>query len=244
MLSMAYRYQYRAVKKQQKKSRQNFIITLIIIIILLYGTFFWILPFVISSIGAIRNSTNPSGKVINPTDQETLAPPVLNIPFEATNSSQINISGYGSPGSKVELFIDDDKKQTVTVNSDGSFDINDISLTLGINNIYGKSVDDSGKESLASKIISLTYDNKKPLLQINEPDDNKQIQGGDKKVKISGRTDPGIKVFINNNQVILDKDGNFSSDESINEGDNNFDIKAVDLALNTSQISRKVNYKP
>lgn len=241
---MAYKYQYRAVKRLQKKNKQNFIATLVIIIILLYGTFFWVLPFVISSIGTIKNKSNPTNKTINPTDQATLAPPVLNIPFEATNTAQINISGYSSPNSKVELFIDDEKKQTVDTDSGGNFHINDVDLSLGINNIYGKTVDDSGKESLPSKTMILTYDNNKPLLKIYEPEDNKQIQGGDKKVKVSGKTDSGTQVFINGNQTIVDKDGNFSSTMEINEGDNNFDIKAVNLASNISESSRKVSYKP
>lgn len=241
---MSSRYQYRSFKRAQNKSRQNFAVSLIIIIALLYITFVWILPNLIGGLGFIKNLTQPNKKVVNLENETTLAPPVLNIPYEATNTAQINISGYSTPRVKVELFVDDEKKDTVDVSSDGSFNIKNIPLSLGTNNIYAKTIDDAGKESLPSKNIKIIYDNEKPALSISEPEDNKTINGGDKKVKISGKTEPGARVYINNTQVIVDKEGNFSQTLDLNEGDNDFNIKASDQALNITETSRKVIYKP
>ncbi len=241
---MRSRYQYRSFKRAKNKSRQNFAVSLVIIIILLYIAFIWVLPNLIGGLGYIKNLTQPNKKPANPETQITLAPPVLNIPYEATNTAQINISGYSTPGAKVELFVDDDKKDTVDITSDGSFNVKNISLSLGTNNIYGKTIDDQGKESLPSKSIKIIYDNEKPALSISEPEDNKTINGGDKKVKISGKTEPGANVYINNTQVIVDKDGNFSQTLDINEGDSDFNIKSSDHAQNTTETSRKVTYKP
>lgn len=241
---MSSRYQYRSFKRAQNKSRQNFAVSLIIIIALLYITFVWILPNLIGGLGFIKNLTQPNKKVVNLETQTTLAPPVLNIPYEATNTAQINISGYANPGVKVELFMDDEKKDTVDTALDGSFDIKNISLSLGTNNIYAKTIDDAGKESLPSKNIKIIYDNEKPALSISEPEDNKTINGGDKKVKISGKTEPGARVYINSTQVIVDKEGNFSQTLDLSEGDNDFNIKAFDQALNTTETTRKVIYKP
>lgn len=241
---MASRYRYRAARRFQKKSRQNFIVTIIIIIALLYITFYWILPSFIGSLGFIKNFSNPSKKMINSADQTTLAPPVFNIPYEATNTAQIEITGYASPGSKVAIFLDDDKKQTVDAGGDGSFEFKNVSLSLGTNNIYGKTVDEKHQESLSSKTLTLIYDNEKPILDIAEPEDNKSINGGDKKVKISGHTEPGAKVYINGNQIIVDKDGNFTQIAPLSEGDNSFDIKAADIATNSNEVSRKVIFHP
>jgi len=236
-------YRYKAARRLQRKSKRNFIITLILVVALLYIAFVWILPNLIGGVSIIKNFTNPAKKIIN-VDQVSLAPPVLNIPFEATNTGQINISGYSTPGAKVEVFVDDDKKQTVSVSTDGSFNINNLPLSLGNNEISGKTVVEGGKESLPSKTLRILYDNEKPKLNLNEPADNKTIRGGDKKVKFSGKTEPGAQVFINNTQVIVDKDGNFSSDQVLNDGDNNFEIKAVDSASNATEISRKVIFQP
>lgn len=238
---MSSRYRYRSVKRYQNKSKRNFITTLIIILVLLYVTFTWILPFLINGLGFIKNFTNPSQKIVT-RDEVTLAPPVFNIPYEATNTAEIDITGYGIPNSKVELFLDDEKKETVETSENGSFNFSNVSLSLGTNNIYGKSIDEKDVESLASKTLIIIFDDEKPDLNINEPEDNKIINGGDKKIKISGKSEPGAKVYINGNQIIVDGSGNFSSVLELHEGENNFDIKAQDQALNSTEISRKIIY--
>ncbi len=243
---MSYRYRSRrAAKRYANKSQRNFIITLVLIAILGYSTITWILPSLIGSIGFIKNITNPPKKTITQsTENSSLAPPVLNIPYEATNSSQINIGGYGTADSKVKLYLDDEPQQTVDVSSDGSFTFEQVSLSLGTNNIYAKTVDDQNKESLPSKTIKLIYDNEKPLLSISEPEDNKKIQGGDKKVRVAGKTDPGVNVFINGTQVIVGSDGSFGIDQQLNDGDNTISIKAVNTTSNTTEMQRTVNYTP
>lgn len=240
---MAQRYRSRrAVKRFRRKSKRNFIITLVVVGLLLYATINWILPYFISGIGIVKNVIEPPKKILK-ADQSLLAPPVLNIPFEATASSTITIRGFSTPNAKVTLFLDDAAKETVNVAGDGSFIFENIPLTLGTNNIYGKT-SDAGKESLPSKTIRIIYDNEKPTLQISEPEDGKKIQGGDRKIKVAGKTDPGINVFVNSNQVIVDKDGNFSTDQPLNEGDNTISVKAVDAASNTIEVQRNVNYTP
>jgi len=242
---MAYRYRSRrSAKKLAKTTKRNFLITLILIAFLFYVTINWLLPYFVNGIGFVRSNLAHQQKVVTETASSTLAPPVLNIPFEATNTAQINIKGYGTSNSKVVLFLDDAKIDTVEVSSDGSFEIKNIQLVLGTNNIFGKSIDDGDKESLPSKLIKIILDSEKPKLVVNEPEDGKKIQGGDKKVKFSGNTEIGAHIFINNNQIIVDKDGNFSSEQTLNEGDNNFNIKALDQAANLTEISRKVIYQP
>lgn len=243
---MSYKYRSRrSIRRLQRKSKRNFIFTLIIIAILGYSTLTWVLPNFIGGIGFVKNKINPPQKtIVQASNTSNLAPPVINIPYEATNSAQIDIKGFGTPNSKVKLYIDDETKQTIDVEGDGSFTFPNVSLNLGTNNIYTTSVDDRNKESLPSKTIKLIFDNQQPPLSINQPEDNKKIQGGDKKVTVSGKTDPGIYVFINGTQVIVDKEGNFSSDQSLNEGNNTISIKAVDIATNVTEIQRQVNYTP
>lgn len=242
---MAYRYRSRrAAKKYARKSQRNFIFTLVLIGILIYATLTWALPALIGGIGFVKNTVKPSQKeLVQTSNNSTLAPPVLNIPFEATNTAQIDIKGFAVPDSRVKLYLDDDPKQTVDVSSDGSFTFTDISLSLGTNNIYGKTLDQD-QESLPSKIIKLTFDNDDPPLNINEPDDGKIIQGGDKRIKVSGKTEHGVKVYINNAQVIVNQDGAFSLDQPLNEGANNIVIQAVDGATNTIEVQKRVTYNP
>lgn len=258
---MAFKYRSRrSTRKLIRKSKRNFIISLILIIVFLYLALSWILPNFIGAIGSIKELIHPTVKQVNSDNQATtLAPPVLNIPYEATNTAQINIPGYANADSKVKLFLDDREIQAVDVSPDGSFIFKNITLNLGTNNIYSKTIDNqneqsssTSKESLPSKTIKLIFDNEKPPLSINEPDDNKQvssseskvIQGGDKKIKVSGKTEPGVKIFVNGTQIIVNKDGDFSTDQPISEGDNIIDIKAIDTASNTTEAQRRVTYNP
>lgn len=241
---MVRKYQSRrSIRKLARKSRKNFIVSLVLIGLLVYAAFQWILPSLINGVGFIHNIVKPSKKIVSQ-DAVTIAPPVLSIPFEATNTAQIYIHGYGAPNSKVEIFLDGDKKDTISVLDNGNFEFKNVQLSLGTNNIYGKSVDDKDQESLPSKTFVVIYDNEDPKLDISSPEDNKHIQGGDKKVTVSGNTEPGAQIFINGSQTIVDKDGNFKSDQMINEGDNNLTISAVDSAANKTEVQRKVTYTP
>lgn len=242
---MAYYRSKRSVKRFARKTKRNFIITIILIVVLFFVTLQWILPTFINGIGVIKEIIKPAGKrLTSVTANASLAPPVLNIPYEATNTAQIDIQGYSSPGSKVTLYIDDTEKQTSDVNADGNFTFQKVTLSLGTNNIYGKTTDEEGKISFASKTLKVIFDNEKPLLTLNEPEDGKNIQGGEKKVKVSGKTETGADIFINGTQTIVDKDGNFSTDLTLNDGENNFTIKALDSAGNFTEAGRRIIYQP
>lgn len=243
---MAYRYRSRrSIKKLARRSRRNFVVTLIISTLLIYSTVTWILPSFIGSISFIKNIIKPTQKnILKSSENASLAPPVLNIPFEATNTARIDIKGFATPNSKVKLYIDDEPRQTTDVADDGAFNFENITLSLGTNNIYGTTFNTTNKESLSSKTIKLIYDNEKPPLNIFEPEDDKKIQGGDRKVKVAGQTDPGIKVFVNDNQVIVNSNGNFAYDLPLTDGDNTITIKAIDTASNITESQRLVNYIP
>lgn len=240
---MAYRYRSRrSTRRLARKSRRNFIITLFIIGILIYATIQWVLPYFISGIGLINSIIKPSKKIITQNDV-SLAPPVLNISYEATNTAQMNIEGFATPFSKVKLYLDDEAKHEAEVSSDGSFTVENISLLLGTNLIFGKTVDEKGQMSLPSKTIRLIYDNEKPTLEIFEPDDGKNIQG-ERKIKIAGKAEPQASVFVNGIQVILDKEGKFESIQTLNDGTNQFSIKAQDAAQNYTELIRQVTFQP
>jgi hypothetical protein len=243
-VNMAYRSKYRRENSRfAKKSRTNFIISIILVAFLLYATIQWVLPSLIGGLGLVTGIFKHSEKNPSISENPTLAPPVLNIPFEATNNSQIDIKGYGTPNSKVTIYLDDQKKGTVDVSSDGSFELKSIELVLGINNIYAKSIDDKNQESLPSKTLRITYDNEKPNLEVSEPEDGKSVQG-DRKQNISGKTEPQAQVFINDSKIIINSDGNFSTTYQLSDGENVFTIKAVDPASNSTEVIRKVNFQP
>lgn len=242
-------YKPRSVKKLEQKVRNRILGAILIIFLVGYVFINWGLPAFIGSL-SIFNKTKHSTTGNNLIEDPAIAPPVLNIPFESTNSAQLKISGYSTPKSKVEIYLDDELKTTVTTDEFGSFTSEFLTLSEGTNNIYGRSINEdqvsnaSDKKSLPSKTIKLLFSNEKPVLEISEPEDNKQIKGGDKKVHINGKTDAQNSVMVNGITVIVNNDGNFSTDVSINEGDNNISITAQNTVGNITKIDRKVNFSP
>ncbi|MBI4040216.1 hypothetical protein HY389_02580 [Candidatus Daviesbacteria bacterium] len=233
-----------SARRSGKKAQRNLILSLLLGIFLIYVLFIWVLPNLIGGLSVLTKAKNPIQTQTKVSENSTLAPPVLNIPYEATNTATIRVRGYATPNTKVEIFLDGDLKSTVTSQDNGSFTSDNISLSLGTNNIYGKTIDDKDIESLASKTIQVTYSNTKPKLQVDQPPDGQVVHGGDKKVTVSGSTDPQDTIYINDNQVIVGDGGKFSSTININDGDNNIIIKAADSIGNTTQITRKVTYQP
>lgn len=237
-------YRRRFIRNYSKKGKRNLFATIILTVIILYATITWGLPNFINAIGYITSIVKPSSKQAeNVAENPHLAPPVLNIPYEFTNNPSINIAGFATPNSKVILYIDDVEKKTTQSKDDGSFLFENIELVLGTNNIYGKVVDEQGKESLSSKTIKIFYDNEKPKLEISNPQDGTKIQGV-RKVSIEGSTEADAKVYVNDSQVIVDMDGKFKIELSLNDGENIFKIKAVDKASNETTDERRVDFTP
>lgn len=234
-------YQSRSIRIQAKKSKRKLLTTIIVIILLLYGTLNWILPSFIGGVGYVKGVFTPDKLVEKPiSETEILAPPVIFIPYEATNTAKINIKGYAN-GSKIKLYLNDELKEIVDVQLDGNFTAENVSLKLGENNIYGKSADDKDQESLSSKTITISYDNQEPSLIVSEPDGDKEAS--EDKITVSGQTDPEGQIFINSTRLIVGSDGKFSTSFPLTEGENNLVIKAVDKASNSTEITRKITFK-
>lgn len=226
--------------------RNKFLITFLIGAFLLYALFTWILPTLIGGLSFFNRFKGIPKKEASVSENSILAPPVLNIPFEATNTASIFIRGYSIPGASVEIYVDGDLKATSKASDDGSFITDPVELSLGTNNISGKTVDEKGGKSLPSKHIKIIYDNDKPKLDVKEPSDNQEIKGGDKKVTVAGTTnsEKDITVMVNGIRVIVSPDGSFFQKIDINEGENNLSITATDTFGNTTQVTRKVIFIP
>ena len=232
----------RSIRRLERKNKRNIVITTLLAIFLLYFVFSWGLPSLIGGL-SIFNRLKPveKGQTV---ESFSVAPPVLNIPFEATNSASIKISGYSLPNSKVEIYFDDELKTTANTKDDGSFLTDRIDLALGTNNIYGKTISSDNNKSLSSKTIKLIYSNEKPKLDVSEPADGQEIKGGDKKIKVSGITDSLNTITINGQTVIVSSDGGFSSEVQLNEGDNAITIISSNPTGSTTKIQRGVKYTP
>lgn len=233
-------YKPRSLRKFEHKTKRKIIFTVVISIILVYLTFTIAIPYLIGTLTIFQKK--PTQKVESYDDK--LAPPILNIPFDATNSASIDIDGYAATDTQVELYVNDIAVQKTFTDGTGSFGFNAISLQTGRNYIYGKTISDN-KTSLPSKGIKLDYSNEKPNLEVYEPTENKTQSGGDKKVKITGKTDElNTTVTVNDKQIYVNSEGKFSDERDLSEGDNQINIIATNQYGNSSVITRKVTFTP
>lgn len=229
-------------RRSERKLKRNIIFTIFILGFLIYFLITWFIPTLVgglSYLNRFKETPQPNQNIL----QEVLAPPVLNIPFEATNTASIVIKGYSSSNHTVEIYIDDQMQAVAEVKDDGSFETDPVDLNLGTNNIYGKTVNDQGDKSLPSKTIRILYDNEKPKMELKEPSDNLEVKDS-RKIIVSGNTEMDAVVEINNARAIVNFDGNFSYSLELDEGENTIVITATDKAGNITQISRRVIYAP
>lgn len=216
-------------------------ITLGVIVVGSIIFFVWVLPFIIGQLSFLNKREKPVDVEALRLD-EAIAPPVLYIPFEATNSASLPISGYAAAGSKVEVYIDEEIKAQVDTDSESKFTTSAISLNLVTNNINAVTIDKDNKKSLPSKNIKLYFSNEKPELSVSEPGDGTEIKGGDKKVKVAGKTDANNSVMVNGSTVIVGSEGNFETVVALNDGDNTLTIVASNSFGNSNQLQRLVKY--
>lgn len=234
-------YRPRSLRHSESKAKKKLIYTIVGILIATYVLFNWGLPFIIGHLSFLNKREKPIDAETLRID-EAIAPPVLYIPFEATNSASLPISGYAAPLSKVEVYIDEEIKAQVSTDSEGKFLTSPIALNLGTNNISAVTINDSDKKSLPSKNIKLFFSNEKPGLEISEPGDGTEVKGGDKKVKVAGKTDANNSITVNGATVIVDSEGNFQTVIPLNDGDNTITIISSNSFGNSNQIQRNVKF--
>jgi hypothetical protein len=174
------------------------------------------------------------------TDSSILFAPTLNPTYEATNSSPINLSGYSEKDAKVKILLNGKEKTTTDTDKDGKFSIDRFPLDDGDNAISAILLKET-KESPPSSPIHVTYKKTPPKLDILYPKDGDSIHDN-KDINITGTTDPGSRVTINDRFVIVDSQGKFSFAFHLSDGDNMLKIIATDTAGNQEMKEMKVNY--
>ena len=172
-----------------------------------------------------------------------LFPPILDPTFEATNTAKINVSGFGEKETTVKIIVNDEVFAKVPADKEGKFIVSNISLSEGTNSIKAITIKDD-KQSSPSSALIVEYIKAAPKLEIEEPSEWENFYSDKKNISITGITDKGNKVSINDHQAIVDQEGKFSYPVTLSEGDNNFKIIAYDNAGNQTTLERKVIYHP
>ena len=230
----------RLSRSVEQRTKKRLYLSLLGIVVTLFLLLRFGLPFLINFSVFLANSkgTQQSEKQ---TGNQFIAPPSLDSTFTATNSATVSISGSAGTKQKVSLYVNNSVVDITDTNNDGTFIFKDVSLQTGNNTIEAKAKQDNS-ESDYSNLLTITYKNSPPSLTIDNPSDGQSFQKDQSTITIAGKTDPDVKVTVNDFWAIVDDKGNYSYNLHLQNGDNQIKVDAVDDAGNKTEKSIKVTY--
>jgi len=224
----------RLFKKQEAKSLRLAIIFTILSFSLIFGIIF-LGPTIFIKLSLFIANLRSSSQSPQLEDRIPPAPPQVLIPFDATSSAKINLSGFAEPGVKVEIFLNGTSKETLIADNDGNFQLSNLSISDGENEIYAVATDNAGNVSQPSPKIMVTFDDAPPKLEISEPENKATFYGISKIIEIKGETDEGASVTVNDHLATMEAGGKFRYSLTLGLGVNNIKIVATDKAGNKTE---------
>ena len=241
MPSSIYSSHSRLQKLEEKKNRKQAIVftifTILFILILLFVGF----PAFVRLVGALGDVRSSQTK---PDKADSIPPvvPTLTGEFEATSSSKTKVKGYGEPGSKIFLKINDVSDGENVVSEDGSYQF-DITLEPGENQIIVYAKDLADNRSDDSRVLKIVYDSEAPKLEITAPKDGEKFYD-EKEIVVGGVTEVDASVRINDFISTVDTEGNYARRVQLTNGENEITVVAIDKAGNKTEQKVKVSYNP
>ncbi len=188
-------------------------------------------------LNVVFNKNNPTQTTLS---QSAIQPPILDSLPDATNSARLSVTGFSASGGKIQIF-DNDEKVGETASGGGHFKFDDLTLKDGINSLAVKVIADSGKASDFSPVKKVSYLHSEPALSVSTPSDGQTISGNNR-TRVSGKTDHDVQVYANGFLANTTVDGAFEVFVPLFVGENNIEVKAIDLAGNTKTVKIKVNF--
>ncbi|MFZ5932877.1 MAG: Ig-like domain-containing protein [Patescibacteria group bacterium] len=229
-----------SVEERRNKRRAFFFIVLTVLSILVL--IFFGLPS-IAKFAAFLTDIRKSSLPVDKNDTTPPAPPRLSRLPEATNKTEVELSGTTEEGATVILFING-KEEEIVADADGKFAFS-LPLRKGENEVYAKAKDLAGNESQPSAVQIVIFDNEPPNLDISSPDDGSQFYGEkQRQLTITGVTEGGVTLTINDRIVKVEEDGSFTFVTTLGEGGNSFNFKSTDKAGNQTEKTISVNFSP
>lgn len=227
----------------EKKTKTKLFAYLVGIIVILFILVKFGIPALINFSLFLAKVKGGTGTTASSTQQSqsVLLPPTFSIPFTATNSATIILSGTAQIKTTVQLYVNNQMVNEQPVKDDGSFIFHNVALNNGQNTLQAKIKNDK-EESNLSDPITVTYLNKQPNLSVDEPHDGDNFPHDNNTVTVHGKTDPDVKVTVNGFWATTDANGNYSYTLSLQNGDNHIKVIATDQAGNTKEQDLTVHY--
>ncbi len=219
-----------------KKARNYILLTIALLVLFVYFGF----P-TIAKLSTFIVNFKKDSEPVTISDSTPPAPPKLNDLPEATNKTEVEISGKAENGATVIIYANR-KEVELLADKSGEF-IYNFKLNKGENTIYAKAIDATGNESVDTDTIIIIQDSDDPTLTVTKPNDGENFVGASQRqVTIEGTTEEGVTLNINDRLVVVDSFGGFTFFTTLSEGENTFNFKVVDKAGNETETSITLNF--
>lgn len=173
-----------------------------------------------------------------------LSAPAITSPEDGTitNEEVISIEGTSSTTSDIIVFNDGEEASTTTSDESGIF-TTDVALTEGENTLTAAVVTEAGVSDL-SEAITVILDQTSPELEITEPVDGSKSNRETVTVKGTATDENLDTITVNGQNATVEENGSFSQRVLLDNGINDIEVVATDLAGNstTEQISIDVKF--
>lgn len=157
----------------------------------------------------------------------------------ATNSSHLIVSGETVNFDSVSIYLNGDKVADSKVDN-GVFQEEVAGLEKGDNTLYFVAHSKNSTDTKRSTQFNVAYKTDKPKLEITSPSDGSKTSH--QQITVQGKTDKEIYIRINDQPVVVNADGSFTTTYKLNEGDNTVTVVARDMVGNQETKTIKVNY--
>lgn len=234
-------YRSRLSKAVEKKTKKSLVFSLLGIIVITGLLVKFGVPFLVN-LAVFVSGSKESSKSSSFNTQDFIASPILNSIPDATNSAKTIVSGSALPDMSVKLYINDNLVDTTNTDEQGLFSFGEVKLSKGENTIKALVESRSGKESNPSNLATILFKDDPPSLSVDNPKDGQTFSKDENNVNVSGKTDSGAKITVNDYWAVVDVNGNFSYNLRLKDGENPITIKAVDQAGNTTETKITVSY--
>jgi len=178
------------------------------------------------------------------TEQSNFLPPTLYPPPLATSSAGLKLQGVTQPQQKIRIYINDVPAREIKADIKGNFTIEDITLDPGDNEIHAYTLDKQDEQQARSRSYTITYLNERPELVVSNPSNNATIESENATVMLQGKTDPDVRLEVNDHLAVVKPDGSFSYPVKLQDGENTIRVVAIDLAGNKTDQELTVSYSP
>jgi len=223
----------RRTRKLTQETKKRLLLNLIGIFVLIFLVFKFGIPLLINFalfLSSGKNQQSQSQQKIS----SFLQPPILNALYSATNSATITLNGTATLKTTVRLFADNNYIDAVQAKDDGSYVFKDVVLHDGQNTFTVKAKNEKTQSDFSNPLV-ITYQAKAPNLTIDSPTDGQSFSKDDTSITVRGKTDPDVKVTVNDFWAITDDKGNYSYSLQLKNGDNQIKVDAIDSAGNKTE---------